>query len=103
MAEYEARTDTPDKAKTDCKTHVGQVLLRARVTQLEIVIFKTAKKSRKPKERITTLLAEFNTETHMSGRHNALAVLGKPVLAWMKAQDYISEAQIQEALGSAQP
>ena len=100
--EYETkRTDTPDGAKKASKTHIGQVLLRARVTQLEFVIFKTAKKSRKPSDRISTLLAEFNTESHMSGRQHALAIIGAPVSAWMKDKGYISASQIEEALEAA--
>jgi len=61
----------------------ASTLLRARVTQLESQIFKTAKKSKKPVERITTLLSGFDTETHYDGRHAAFDCISDAVATWL--------------------
>ena len=61
------------------------LLLQTRVTQLECVIFKTIKRSRKPKERLATALSAFDTEEHSDGkRREGAAVLGKPVLEFLQ-------------------
>ena len=64
-------------------------LLRARVTQLEVVIFKTVQQSRMPPERIHSLIAAFNTEDQVFGRNDAMVELSQPVLEFLRSRRYV--------------
>ena len=56
------------------------VLIRCRITQLECVVFRTAKKSRHPESRLATVLSGFDTAKQADGeRHEAGAELSPPV------------------------
>ena len=63
----------------------GKAFLKARVTQLEVVAFKSHKKSSKKKERVATAFANFNTEDHMLGKKNGADCVGPPVREFFKA------------------
>ena len=64
------------------------VQMRARITQLEVVVMKTVDKSRKPADRVATLLSNFDTEEHVTGtgRVSAGSVISKPVKAFLQEQ-----------------
>jgi len=76
------RADDASKQKT--MDQAFRALLKARTTQLEIVIMKTVKKSKKPVERVRSTLSSFDTELQPDGtRKRADSVLGPTVLRYL--------------------
>ena len=73
-------------AKDALLKHAFAACTKARVCQLEVVIFRTVKKSRKPAERIRTALTGFSTEEDSGGRRNAFECIGAPVRAYLTTQ-----------------
>ena len=86
LEEYStAREEGPEKKAIIAKTITA--LVAARVTQLEMVIMKLAKKSSRPKVRIESQIATFETENMFGDgtRFEAKANLGAPVIEWLAA------------------
>ena len=55
------------------------------MTQLDCQICKTAKKSKKPAERIGTLLSTFDTEVQIDGRHSSRDCLSVEMLSYLRS------------------
>ena len=74
------------KEKDEVVTLCGDALLRARITQMEMVIMRTVMKSRTPVKRITNICADFNTEDHGIGRRvSATTSLSGPMLLYLRS------------------
>jgi len=81
--QYALKRITCDK-QDELLARAATALLSARVTHLECVILRTAKKSRKPVQRLETLLSQFDTGDLDGGRVAAKDVLRPPVLKFLQ-------------------
>ena len=84
MEQY-ASNRAEGEPKDEIIARAWQALVRSRVTQLECVLMKTAKKSKHPAERMQTAISNFETEELGEGRHDAKSNLGPPILAFCQA------------------
>ena len=84
-----ARADCEDRQRIN--SGACEALLRARTLQLEMVIFKTIKKSKHIVDRVKTLCSNFDTEVQACGaRKQAAACLSPIVVEFLKKKHDIS-------------
>ena len=65
---------------------ITSALLKARITNMEMVIMRTVGKSKHPVERITTVLSTFDTEEHAAGKATAANCIGEKVKGFLQAR-----------------
>jgi hypothetical protein len=80
-----------------------KAVLACRVSQLYMVLFRTAKKSRKPEVRLQTCLSNFETEDHLVGRISAYDAVCPLVRAWLQSQFGLLPAPTSGDAGDAVP
>ena len=79
-----SREDCPEKKALVDRT--VKAIFQTRLTQLHCVLFKTAKKSKHPVDRLRAALSQFETEDFVDGRHAAYHSIGEPVRAWLQTK-----------------